>query len=124
MCWSALTCVHNCIISNNAAIFLNHTLLERCYSEGKIRLLGGQNNTEGTIELCLDGAWGSVCDRYWGPKDAEVVCRQLGFATQGSFLKTVKNIGLYKHSCACKLYSCHQVSILIHVVSIIDLPYS
>ena len=58
---------------------------ENCTIEGDVRLVGNSNDWEGTVELCLDRAWGSVCDRYWGPKDAEVVCRQLGFATQGGY---------------------------------------
>ena len=59
--------------------------------EGMIRLIGGQDEREGTVELCVEGAWGSVCDHYWGPSDASVVCRQLGNSSDGKHVVTDVN---------------------------------
>ena len=36
------------------------------------------NSTEGRVELCVGGRWGSICETDWDNNDAEVVCRQLG----------------------------------------------
>ena len=31
------------------------------------------------MEVCIDGGWRRICDNFWDPPDAKVVCRQLGF---------------------------------------------
>ena len=51
---------------------------------GTVRLIDGLIPEEGTVEVCMNGVWSSVCDRwYWDYKDAFVVCRQLGYPATG-----------------------------------------
>ena len=50
---------------------------------GDIRLIGGSSDSEGRIEICSHGYWGSVCHHHWDDSDARVACRQLGFQPLG-----------------------------------------
>ena len=85
--WQFVTAKHylTTVLFNHKPLLINH-----CYSmltvptnctEGQIRLKGGQR--QGTIEICLSGIWGTICDYSWDSRDASVVCRQLGFPVLG-----------------------------------------
>ena len=47
--------------------------------EGGIQLVDGPSLTEGHVELCEYGEWGTICNAYWDDREARVVCRQLGY---------------------------------------------
>ena len=60
------------------------TLESNC-THGTLRLRGGRNSLEGRVELCINNAWGTVCDDEFSSQDAEVVCRQIGELPPGKY---------------------------------------
>ena len=75
-----LVCMNGCILKTC------HVLAEfiiRVCQEGDIRLVGGVVEWEGSVEVCQDNEWGSVCDNSWTVRDAQVACRQLGYTEEG-----------------------------------------
>ena len=55
-----------------------HDAVETNCTDGDVRLVDGQTNTEGRVEMCRGYIWGAITDSDWGFDEARVTCRQLG----------------------------------------------
>ena len=67
-----------------------------------IRLANGGNPMEGRVEICVNGTWGTISRFGWTPKDAIVICKQLGYSTESKphLTKYIIIIKLH-YSCIC-----------------------
>ena len=50
--------------------------------ENDVRLVDGNQKSNGRLEVCIHGQWGSVCETGFDEVDAQVVCRELGFLAE------------------------------------------
>lgn len=69
----------NILVSPQQLIQILQTSLHKTGFE-PIRLSGGIGPHEGRVEVLYNNTWGSVCDDFWGRNDADVACKQLGYA--------------------------------------------
>ncbi|KAK3097126.1 hypothetical protein FSP39_006614 [Pinctada imbricata] len=65
-----------------------------CYDkDGVYYRMAGGDSRHGRVEVSVRGEWGTICDRYWDQRDADVFCRQLGFNTGDPHYDMLKNPG-------------------------------
>ena len=48
-------------------------------TDGSICLTNGTTESEGRVEICYIGEWGTICEDTFGIFDGQVACRQLGY---------------------------------------------
>lgn len=53
--------------------------------DGDVQLFGGDVQYEGRVEVCFNHRWGTVNSDKWSDRESQVVCRQLGYATKGTY---------------------------------------
>ena len=86
-------CISRAIFCNSFQINSHFADISTDFADcmtGEVRLTDFSDNTEedsrqGTIQICINNAWGSVCnDDFFDSTDAAVLCKQLpGFNTNG-----------------------------------------
>ena len=52
-----------------------------------IRLRSGAQMSEGRVEIKFHHSWGTICDDHWTLREANVVCRSMGFGTAAGATK-------------------------------------
>ena len=78
--------------------------------------LAGESGSEGTVQLCYNNEWGTVCDNGWTGKDADVVCRQLGYLSK--WKETVSRDGATGlDMCACTNFAWSDFKMLLRMVA-------
>ena len=45
----------------------------------EFRLVGGDTEASGRVEVSYNGVWGTVCDDNFNQQAADMVCRSLGY---------------------------------------------
>ena len=69
--------VHAKVMSQSFFIFLG------------IRLAGASRPTEGRVEVFSHGSWGTICGERFDMIDADVICKELGYAKASSKKVTI-----------------------------------
>ena len=70
-------------LNSNHYFFTDIVFVPENCTSGDVRLIGGENEFEGRVEVCISNVWGTICDSGWDSADASVACGQAGFPGQG-----------------------------------------
>ncbi|XP_063437480.1 deleted in malignant brain tumors 1 protein-like isoform X1 [Mytilus trossulus] len=72
--WFSSTCTHD----NDAGVACLDS--DRISISQGVQFVGGTGPNEGTVEINVNGEWGTICGSYFDMNDAEVICRMAGYS--------------------------------------------
>lgn len=98
------------------------TVEENC-TTGDIRLIG-PTLLEGRVEICINNAWGTICNNLFSSHDPQVICRDLGYNFSDSYSIPLQAMGsgpIFLDNLVCgghekRVLDCH-VSMGVHLCS-------
>ena len=75
----------------------------KCETDYDVRLVGGNDTSEGIVEICYGGVWNSFCSSYgFDNRLAATICYQLGYRKSECMNYYFLNAILFSHF----LFSC------------------
>ena len=60
-------------------------------------MVDGLDGYSGRVQVCVGGAWGTVCAVGWDSADAAVVCRSIGAEPTGTHTRSPVALGPVDH---------------------------
>ena len=72
-----------------------------------MRLNGSPVKNSGRIEICIETTWTSLCDQSLDFKDAQVVCKELGYSPYGITNKFYAHCNVNIFIGAVPTYNCY-----------------